>query len=166
MRKPDFERITSIQKLADSGMTIKEIASKLRIPYASVAQYKNRYNLAIKRSCKIKDKIIELHSQYSVSEMSFILNYPEVYIRSLLVAYGLKCKPKSKHTYKPNHYGPNEAILFNQTNKRYIESHSFVDSAKYFDVTPITISRWCKRHKVVRNKKIKSCLIYAKGEVL
>ena len=159
MRKPDFERITSIQKLADSGMAIKEIASKLRIPYASVAQYKNRYNLAIKRSCKIKDKIIKLHSQYSVSEMSLILNRPEVYIRRSLIAYGLKCKRKSKNTWRTNQCGPNEAIQFNQTNREYIENHSIVDSAKYFNVTPITIVRWCNRHKVVRNKKVKSCLI-------
>ena len=159
MRKPNLEKIASIQKLADSGMTIKEIASRLRISYASVFQYKNKYNLNIKKDCKIKNGVIKLHSQYSVSEMSLILNRPEVYIRRSLIAYGLKCKPKLKHTYKTSHYGPNEAIQFNQTNREYIENHSIVDSAKYFNVTPITIVRWCNRHKVVRNKKVKSCLI-------
>lgn len=159
MRKPDFERIASIQKLADSGMTVKEIASELQTSYTSVAQYKNKYNLAIKRSCKVKDKIIKLNSQYSVTEMSSILNCPEVYIRRMLTAYGLKCKRKSKNTWRTNQCGPNEVIQFNQTNREYIESHSLVDSAKYFNVTPITIVRWCNRHKVVRNKKIRSCLI-------
>lgn len=159
MRKPDFERIASIQKLADSGMTIKEIASELQTSYAAILQYKYKYSLVIKRDCKVKGQLIKLNSQYSVTELSSMLNCPEVYIRRLLIAYGLKCKPKSKHTYKTSHYGPNEAIQFNQTNKEYIESHSLVDSARYFNVTPITISRWCNRHKVVRNKRIKSCLI-------
>lgn len=159
MKKPDLEKISSIQKLADSGMTVKEIASELQTSYSSIILYKNRYNLAIKRSCKVKDKIIELNSQYSVTEMSSILNCPEVNIRRMLTAYGLKCKPKSKNTYKTNYHGPIEAIQFNQTNREYIENHSLVDSAKYFNVTPITISRWCNRHKVLKNKKIKSCLV-------
>ena len=159
MRKPDLRKVTDIQKLADSGMTIREIASKLQVSYSSIVQYKNKYNLDIKKDYKIKNGIIKLHSKCSVSEMSSMLDCPEVYIRRLLIAYGLKCKPKSKHTYKSNHYGPNEAIQFNQTNKEYIKTHTLVDSARYFDVTPITIFRWCNRHKVIRNKKIKSCLI-------
>lgn len=159
MRKLDLEKISRIQKLADSGMTIREIASELQVSYSSIVQYKNKYNLNIKKDCKIKNGIIKLHSKCSVSEMSSMLNCPEVYIRRLLITYGLKCKPKSKHTYKANYHGPDEVILFNQTNKEYIKTHTLVDSAKYFNVTPVTISRWCKRHKVVRNKKIKSCLI-------
>lgn len=159
MRKPDLEKIASIQKLADSGMAIKEIASTLKTTYSSVIQYKYKYNLNIKRDCKIKNAIIKLHSKCSVTEMSSMLNRPEVYIRRMLTAYGLKCKPKSKSTYKTNRHGPNEAIQFNQTNKGYIETHTLVDSAKHFNVIPITIIRWCKRHKVVRNKKLKSCLV-------
>lgn len=142
------KRRETIESLAQSGKSESEISSITGIPIANVSYYKKKYGIKIySKFEEMKEKITTLFKIKTVTEMSEALNIPEYIIRHYMTLFKLKCKKKPSKLRK-RVGGCKEIIPFNLSNRKYVESHTQYESSCHFNVMPITIQRWCKRHNV------------------